>query len=96
MINEVNDMQEIEYFYKENVLRLNPIMEKCFPELMPKLKIDDIWTSKIGNVMKVKGFSYRKCYTGNVVCYVLESSDKHKTIYEYPCWALDKGLNNDN
>jgi hypothetical protein len=74
-------------------MQLNTVMAKCFPELMPKLKIGDKWTTAVGIETKVIGFNYRNCKSGKVVCYVLQSTDEHKSLMDYPCWALDKWLN---
>lgn len=91
---EVQNDTEIQQVYSENVLRLNPLMEKCFPELMPLLKVGDTWIENFGKGRKmiVNGFDYRKCSDGKVVCYKLQTTDEHKSIYTYPCWALDKWL----
>lgn len=94
---EVQNDNEIQQVYKENILRLNPLMEKCFPELMPLLKVGDTWVENFGRGRKmiVKGFDYRKCPPNKIICYVLQTLDGHKSIYTYPCWALDKWLKAD-
>lgn len=89
---EVLYSEQVKETYKSNVMQLNTVMAKCFPELMPLLKIGDSWTTAVGMKTKVIGFRYRNCKSGKVVCYVLQSTDAHKTVMDYPCWALDKSL----
>lgn len=87
--------QNIKEVYEENVLRLNPIFKNLFPELMPLLDVGDEWKEDFGNmhrIWSVIGFEYRKCSAGKVVCYVLETKDKHKSKASFPCWNLDKFL----
>lgn len=91
------EIKEVKNVYNENISRLNPDFKKLFSEteLSPTLGIGDEWKQDIGNNHKlwcVKGFEYRNCSSGKIVCYVLETKDEHKSKASFPCWNLDRFL----
>jgi hypothetical protein len=71
--------------YRENVNRLDP--ERKLPDFaVPTLAIGDKWRDAVGNIREVANFSTRNCISGDLICY------KFHDKAEYPCWALDKYL----